>query len=389
MTVQAQVADDVAVIDCDSHLIEPADLWSTRVPVKLKDQAPHVETDPESGRMRWRVGRHLLTTLTTGAYAGWTEPYPSTPPTAEEADPACYEPHARVERLDEHGIAKQLLFPNLLGFQVFAFAQLEHELGLACVRAYNDFQNDFCSIAPDRLIPQMFLPFWDLDSSLAEMKRCAELGHRAINFGVDMERIGLPSIRSGHWDPLLSQAQDLGLPLVFHIGFSQTTEEDLGLFQRTDSIDIAKSATLFMMGNAAGIVEIILSGTAHKFPDLNFVSIESGFGYVPYLIESLEWQYMNMGGPSQRKDWLLPSEYFKRQIYVSIWFESNIHRQIDLYPDNVMFSSDFPHPTSLSPGPGSIARNARETIAANLSELTAETRRKVLHDNAARVYHLE
>jgi predicted TIM-barrel fold metal-dependent hydrolase len=379
----------VPVIDCDSHLIEPADLWVTRMPSKYKDLAPRVEHQPDTGRMRWRVGRHLLTSLTTGAYAGWKEPYPSIPSTVEEADPACYDPVARVQRLDEHGIDQQLLFPNLLGFQVFAFADLEGDLGAECVRAYNDFQNEFCSVAPARLIPQMFLPFWDLEASLVEMRRCADLGHRAINFGVEMERIGLPSIRTGHWDPLFAQAQELGLPLVFHIGFSQTTEEDLILFSRTDAIDITKSATLFMMGNAAGIVEIILSGTAHRFPDLNFVSIESGFGYVPYLLESLEWQYCNMGGPSQRKDWLLPTEYFRRQIYVSVWFESNLHRQIDMYPDNVMFSSDFPHPTSLSPGPGSIARNARDTIEANLSAMTPAIRRKVLHDNAARVYHLD
>ena len=143
-----------------------------------------------------------------------------------------------------------------------------------------------------------------------------------------------------------------------------------------------------MLGNASGIVEVIMSGVAHRFPTLDFVSIESGFGYVPYLLESLDWQFRNLGVPAQKPDWLLPSEYFRRQIYASFWFESNLDRQIHLYPDNVMFSSDFPHPTSLSPGPGSIALTPRETIEANLAKVPVDIRRKLIHDTAARVYGL-
>jgi predicted TIM-barrel fold metal-dependent hydrolase len=321
------------------------------------------------------------------AYAGWEEPFPSTPPNLEQADPACFDPIARLERLDEHGIDVQLLFPQIVGFQISTFAALEHDLSVECIRAYNDFQTDFASVAPDRLIPQMNLPVWDLDASLAEMRRCADLGHKAVNFGVDLEQIGLPDLRSGHWDPLLAQAQDLELPIVFHIGFSKVTTA--AAMESKDPLHFVKGATLFMLGNANQIVEIILSGTAHRFPRLDFVSIESGFGYLPYLIESLEWQYLNLGAPVVHPEWLLPSEYFRRQIYASFWFEANLHRQIDMYPDNAMFSSDFPHPTSLSPGPGSVARNARETIEANLADIAPDIRRKLLHDTAARVYHID
>ena len=75
-------------------------------------------------------------------------------------------------------------------------------------------------------------------------------------------------------------------------------------------------------------------------------------------------------------------------MYATFWFEQGIHRQIDLYPDNVMFESDFPHPTSLSPGPGSYAKSAKETIAANLAGLDDATLRKVLHETASSVYGL-
>jgi uncharacterized protein len=99
--------------------------------------------------------------------------------------------------------------------------------------------------------------------------------------------------------------------------------------------------------------------------------------------------YKNNRASTARHGMPLPSEYFKRQVYATFWFEKNIDRLIDLLPDNVMFESDYPHPTSLSPGPGSAAQDAKTTIANNLAKLPEHIRRKVLHDTAARIYKLD
>jgi predicted TIM-barrel fold metal-dependent hydrolase len=85
---------------------------------------------------------------------------------------------------------------------------------------------------------------------------------------------------------------------------------------------------------------------------------------------------------------LLPSEYFRRQIYATFWFEKTITSLIHFYPDNVMFETDYPHGTCLCPGSNSFAKSARDTIAENLSALPEETLGKILHDNAAKVYGL-
>jgi predicted TIM-barrel fold metal-dependent hydrolase len=132
-----------------------------------------------------------------------------------------------------------------------------------------------------------------------------------------------------------------------------------------------------------------MGGICERFPSLNFVSVESGFGYVPFLLEAMDWQYKNNRASLSRKGLPLPSDYFKRQVYVTFWYEENVGRLLDLLPDNVMFESDYPHPTSLPPGPGSTARDAKTTIASNLAHVPDEIRRKVLHDNAARIYHLD
>jgi predicted TIM-barrel fold metal-dependent hydrolase len=135
-------------------------------------------------------------------------------------------------------------------------------------------------------------------------------------------------------------------------------------------------------------VELIMGRVCHKHPDIDFVSVESGFGYLPYLLEALDWQFKNSSARTAHGDMLLPSDYFRRQIYGTFWFEAQIGRQIELYPDNFMFESDYPHPTSLSPGPNTTAQGPRDTIIENLGDLSDETLVKVLQDNAARVYDL-
>jgi predicted TIM-barrel fold metal-dependent hydrolase len=380
----------VPVIDCDSHVVEPPDLWTSRLATKYQDDAPHVEPDPVTGELRWHIADRDVSGVGLHGHGGWKEYWPSYPPTFEELDPATHDAAARLKKLDEHGIDRQLIFPNLLGFNVYAFMALKDpELSIACVRAYNDYQTEFCSIDRHRFIPQMYLPFWDIPASIVELERCIDLGHKSVVFSAAMEKVGLPRLRDPHWDPILSRVQEANLPLTFHIGFTNVTEADIveshGL---TDQRDFVMNTALFMLGNARDISEVIMSGLCERYPQLKFVSIESGFGYLPYLMESLDWQFLNLGGRAQFRDFLLPSEYFRRQVYASFWFEADIDRVIDLYPDNAMFSSDYPHPTSLSPGPGSHARNARETIEANLSKVPDDIRRKLLNDNAVKVYNL-
>ena len=75
------------------------------------------------------------------------------------------------------------------------------------------------------------------------------------------------------------------------------------------------------MSNSNAIVDLCLSGLLERFPRLNFVSVESGFGYVPYLLETMDWQWLNTGAARSYPDRMMPSEYFRRQVYATFWFE--------------------------------------------------------------------
>ena len=147
----------------------------------------------------------------------------------------------------------------------------------------------------------------------------------------------------------------------------------------------------FFMGNARTIAQLICGGICHRFPELDFVSVESGIGWIPFALDALDWQWKNCGVHLEHPEYeLLPSEYFRRQIYGCFWFEREaLPAAIELLgPDNILYETDFPHPTSMSPGPAT-ARSPRTTyIEETFAGIDPVTTRKILHDNAARLYHL-
>jgi predicted TIM-barrel fold metal-dependent hydrolase len=380
---------DVLLIDTDTHVSEPPDLWTSRVSDDWKGLVPHVIVD-DNGRERWSVGTKLLEGSSKWAAAGWTEYPPSAPPTLAEADPGSWDPAARLERMDEYGIFAQVLYPNILAFYMQMFMSLnEPEFVKACVIAYNDFLTDFASEDTRRLVPLMVLPYWDIDASVAEIKRCAAKGHKGIVFGRTFEKVGLPKLWNPFWNPIWEEAQRHGLSINFHVGFVEFDEAELSGRIHVHGDEHTRATSVGMMGNAYAISDVITMGLCHRYPDLNFVSVESGVGWLPYLMESLDWHWCNYGARDEHPEMELPSFYFKRQVYGSFWFEKEmVKRAIEILPDNLMFESDYPHPTSLSPGPRSIALVPRASAERSLEGVPEELARKVMYENAARLYHL-
>ncbi len=402
------IATDLRVIDTDTHLVEPLDLWTSRLPEKWKDQAPRAEWDEEWGEHRWLVGSTKLSPVGYYAMAGWRAPLPSHPLTLEEADPGSWDPNVRLTRMDEYGIYAAVLYPNVIAFNAGVFMSLERELALACVQAYNDFQTEFASANPQRLIPLTVLPFWDLEATLKEVARCHDMGHRGVVFAGKFEQAGLPHFTDARWDPLYAALEGMESSINFHAGFSAlpALEEEVALktsgapqiraMSARDGHTIRSSrerARRTAMGtwpaNVETISHVLTSGLCDRFPKLKFVSVESGMGYLPFLLESLDWHWQSYGVRSESPASLMPSDYFRRQVYGCFWFERTTLRMLDLFPDNFMFETDYPHPTSLSPGPFSPAQSPKDHIETAFANVAPEVRRKVLHDNAAKLYGLD
>jgi uncharacterized protein len=381
----------VRVIDADTHLTEPEDLWTARMPRRFRDRAPRVRVHEPSGTRRWTIGDRWCSLVGNYSMAGWREFPPSCPPSLEEALPACFDAKARLAHMDANQIYAQVLYPNVIAFEGHAFMALpDEELKLACVRTYNDYQTEFAEAAPDRFVTLAVLPFWDLDASLRELRRCHETGHRGVLWAATFEKHGLPEFHDRHWDPLYAEAQERGMPISFHVGVGNTAEEIEQAMDR-ESYDPASNAarsSMSFISNARTLALLLTSGLCDRFPRLDFVSVESGFGYVPFLLDSLDWQWVNHDAPKRYPDRLLPSEYFRRQVYAMFWFEKDSLELLPKYSDNVMFETDFPHPTSLHPGPGTAAPSPGEVIARDTEIVGEAVMHKVLQDNACRVYHI-
>jgi predicted TIM-barrel fold metal-dependent hydrolase len=386
--------ETIKVVDADTHIAEPPDLWTSRMSKKKwGDLIPHLVYDERLGFDRWMVGDRKLTGVANWAVAGWPEHPPSFPRTIEEADQGSFYAKERLERMDEYGVWAAALYPNLLAFSNHAFMRLgDPQLMLETVQAYNDFLTDFATEAPERFILLSALPFWDVEASVKEIHRCADKGHHGILFIGKPHKIGMPPIGDDHWAPIFAACQELKWSVNYHTGFADFTEEEFVamLSRNKERSDYAKLSALGMLNNGESICDTIMSGVCHKFPDVNFVSVESGFGWLPSFVECMDWQWLNSGARDAYPEREMPSFYFRRQVYGMFWFEKEAVRRImDLYPDNLMFETDFPHPTSLSPGPASTSKNPKDMVKDVFEGVPADLARKILHENGARLYHLD
>ena len=388
------ICDRIKVIDSDTHVSEPETLWTDRISTKKwGDLVPHVIFDPEINEDRWVMGGKKFMPTAGAAMAGWKTPPPNHPPSLQEADHGSWEIRERLQRMDEYGMYAQVVYPNVGGFGSGNFLQMtDDELRLDCVRAYNDFLVEWTSVEPSRFIPIMAMPFWDVQACVAEMQRAYDRGHRGVLMTNQPHTFGLPRITEDHWDPIWQQAQEMGLSINFHIGSGDLTELRNITVDNGRQAAYAKSTVKLFLDNSNAILDIILSGMCHRFPELKFVSVESGVGWIPYLLEAMDWQWLNSGCREEHPEMdLLPSEYFKRQCYGCFWFEEETAlRAIDILgSENFMFETDFPHPTSISPGPNSIARNPKQHVEEVLSVLPEEDLLNVLQRNAMKVYNFE
>ena len=256
--------------------------------------------------------------------------------------------------MDGERIHAEVVYPNVGGFGSAGFLKLgEPELMLDCVRAYNDFLTEWTGEDPGRLVPVTATPFWDVQATAAEVERCAARGHRAVLMCGQPQDFGQPALSEKYWDPLWATAQEAGLSISFHIGSGGPNDS---LYQRPSMsvrTNMARVSGLIFVQNANSLADIIFGGVCQRFPELKFVSVESGVGWLQSVLEGFDWQFMNCQVRRDNPELeLLPSEYFKRQIYGCFWFEQRgIEAALAAFPDNLMWETDFPHPTCQHPGP--------------------------------------
>lgn len=393
-STQAMIGD-IKIIDVDTHLSEPHDLWVKRAPKKMRDRVPRVVKLPD-GDISWVIDDDI--SIGRGAapncairqdgekpkgmgYSDWK---------MEDAHRGSYSVNERLEVMDQFQIFAQIVYPNILGFGGQNTAKVDPELRLVSAQLYNDAMAEMQEESGQRIFPMALLPWWDIKAAVAEVERCQAMGLRGININsdpqmhknADGER--LPDLGDPYWDPLWEICEANSVPINFHIGASEQAIDWVG-DQGWPSLNREMRATLggsmLFINNGRTMGNIILSGLLDRYPKLRFVSVESGIGWLPFLLEALDYQFseFNTGTKLQRK----PSEYFQSNFFACFWFERrNLKNLVEILgADKVMFETDFPHPTCLHPNP-------LDYIAGALETLQPDERRKVLSGNASKLYNI-
>ena len=383
--------DGLKVVDADTHMTEQHDLWTSRAPAALKDRVPQVAR--LDGMACWCVDGVILGRAGAG---GVVDKHGNKGRSFEglyewemdKAHVASYDPVERVKLMDELGVFAQIVFPGVVGLGGQQLASLveDEQLRSICLEIFNDASAEIQANSGNRLLPMALLPAWDIDACVREVQRAHSLGLRGVNLTADPQDVGAPDLASPAWDPVWDACASLHMPVHFHIGASLTTMNYFGTYpweSHDDDTKLAIGGTLLFIGNARVIVNIICSGMLDRFPELQIVSVESGAGWVPFILEALEYEmHENAPGLAQRLS-LTPKEFFRRNIYATMWFEhANVADVVaQVGEDNILFETDFPHPTCLFPDPLS-------TAAKNMDALSAVAQRKILGENAAKLYRL-
>lgn len=404
--------DDVRIIDCDSHLTEPSDLWTSRVPASLADRVPVQRT--VDGKTAWYLNGEGWAsvggnTIGTGhkKHLGthMVQPF-------EDIDRAAWSVDERLALLDESGIWAQILYPNGIGFSSnHVFAIEDETQRLMVLQTYNDFLVDTQEASGGRLLPQAMLPYWDMDLTVREMTRMLDRGITGFTISDKPEMIGLPELPEPFFAPMWDLFNESGAVANFHIG-SGSRREDVEAARASSTAPrvglppqgpgrpiptvppttwrtfgpqrgFAAMATQMYMSNVRIIVNLCMSDLFDRYPKLQVVSAESGIGWIPFILEAMEFQLDEMVslpeevGHQQRR----PTDYFRNHLYVMFWFEQNAPQKLieDVGVGNVLIETDIPHPTCLYPEP-------RRHFSKVLGDLSPETRRRVLQDNAAELY---
>jgi len=199
------------------------------------------------------------------------------------------------------------------------------------------------------------------------------------------EVFGLPDYGQPVWEPLWELINDLQIPIDFHIGAGMKTFvlEDFSWGSFGPQRKLASIATLMYMSNAYMVNCFMLSGLFDRYPNLKLVSVESGCGWVPFVIEAAEYQWDEMAPDEAKELKRRPAEYFKDHIYATFWFEDfGVKHFIEsIGANNLLFETDFPHPTCLYP-------ESQEHLAKVLQRLDPSVRLRVCQDNAVELYKL-
>jgi predicted TIM-barrel fold metal-dependent hydrolase len=372
------VVGDQVIISGDAHFAEPPDLFETRLPVRLRERAPHAVRTPEgefwiSGHLRNPVG---------GSVGGYQAPDFKAAIKAgyEGAPKSVWDPAARLKEQDRDTIAAEVLYSS---WGLFLFGMDDDELRAECFTVFNDWAREYCSDYPNRLKGVGLCDVTDPATAvrhLEQIKRLGLNGALIASSPVDERPYYLDD-----YDPLWSAAAELGLPLTMH---TLTGAKGKGMLKYSATLPDGRPSpetrvhyvTRIVVDLQASLAYMIASGVFDRHPNLRIVLAETDVGWWPHFIYRMD----HFSGPRGMQE--RPTrDYFKNNIYATVQFESETLRlaKEEVGADRFMWASDYPHMDCAYPEDRDLVR----TILA--SGFSDEDAAFIARDTAAALYGID
>ena len=367
------------LISADSHVTEPPDLWVSRIDEAFRDRAPHYAHDASGGGLLFLIDGQVPKPVNANIAVGQRpEDYREFfKKGLDAARPGGWDPVERLKDMDVDGIESAVLYTSQ-GFRLFALDDPPYQE--ACFRAYNDWLAEYCKEAPHRLFGIAMVSLFDIDHAVAEIRRCRTMGLRgAMIWGVPPEELPFDDAR---YEPFWSEAEALAMPLSLHIATGgdrparETARTETAYWTRLGKL-VALPAEI-----QCTLTTLIFSGVLERHPHLRLVSAEYDMGWVPYYLQYADRLYRRWSPMLDLSLPMQPSEYFLRQVSLTFIREPIGMKMVagGLLPaDNVMWCDDYPHGASTWP-------DSRGVIAETMGDLNEADRRKIVRDNASKLY---
>ena len=373
---------DYSVISSDSHIFEPADLWSSRIEPKFRDRAPRwVHRDEDNSD--WFICEGVRGSSGGAGGGGQVGKRFEEPETlrfagsTEEIRPGGYIPEEHVKDLDIDGIDAGILYPT---YGLLLYSIPDGDLLTAIFKSYNDWIAEFCNAIPGRLKGIAALNTDDVQVGVKELERCHKMG--LVGAMITVYPTADRPYSLPEYEPLWAAAQDLGMPLSLHISTNRGSHGQP--FVNLEEIS-APEFTNVDYWVRMSLSHIIFSGVFERYPKLQVGSIEMELSWAPHFLDRLDYTYTQR--PPSR-DWytykedMLPSDYFHRNVFLAFQEDGlGINLRDVIGVDNLAWGSDYPHPESTFP-------RSRQILEEILAHCNDEEKAKIAGGNAARIYHL-
>lgn len=361
-TARPDDPDKYLMVSADTHANEPHDLWETRIDKKYLDRIPRVETDDKGGRWRITEGYRkskLFDMLVEGEDK------------LRNTVGATIEGRAADHKHD--GIDAEIIFPNK-GLAMWATP--DPVFAMAQCKVWNEWAWEFYGPHNATMSPMAAIATGDLAGSLAEIERVAAQGFRGLTlpckpiFGahdVDHDNYNLPV-----FDPMWALIEETGLPITFHVSTGRDPRASKGHGGAViNYVSHSLSPTIEPLAN------LCASGVLERFPKIRFALIESGIGFIPWVLDAMDEAYKKHHFWVRPKLQGLPSDYFRAHGAASFQEDPSgiaLAEEYDL-TGNFMWANDYPHHEGTWP-------HSAAAIERTMAGISDQSRAKILGLNA-------